>query len=317
MDTLRPKGSTTPGHGGRDDAGRNERRAIAKSTLEIIEAGHYTVGEVEHDIRPQLDAMLSGTRYYAPDSPLSRWPQPTSTSDHTRRQTTEISLVEISTLEGAHLLSSTPDTSPEGTRRRVGVLNFACAKYPGGGFQLGARAQEESIARSSTLYSSLISSTGEKFYDLHKKDPKGGYYSHAMIFSPDVTVFRTDSGKLIDPLQIDVVTSPAVNARVVRQTSNGHGTGEAEEFKIGEVMAERMARILFLFERHGIKDLVLGSFGTGAFQNKISVVAPIWAELLVAPGARFSNSFDRVTFAILGHPTFVEFSEAFQQRVTE
>jgi len=194
------------------------------------------------------------------------------------------------------------------------VLNFASAKNPGGGFQSGAQAQEESIARSSTLYPSLVSSAGEKFYAPHKKDPKGGYYSHAMIFTPNVTVFRTDSGKLIDPIQIDVVTSAAVNAGVARRTLNGQVAGEAEEVKIGKVMKERMGRILFLFEKHGIKDLILGSFGTGVFKNKVSLIAAIWAELLVAPGARFSNSFDRVVFGILGHPTFVEFRDAFEER---
>ena len=45
-------------------------------------------------------------------------------------------------------------------------------------------------------------------------------------------------------------------------------------------MKERMIRIPLLFEKHDVRDLVLGSFGTGAFQNKISIVASIWAELL-------------------------------------
>jgi len=110
-----------------------------------------------------------------------------------------------------------------------------------------------------------------------------------------------------------VVTSAAVNAGVVRRTPDGQTAGEAEEVKIGEVMKERMGRILFLFEKHDIKDIVLGSFGTGAFKNRVSVVAAIWAELLAAPGARFENSFDRVVFAILGHRTFVEFRDIFEE----
>lgn len=313
-DISKPEGSKSQKPKNPGDAGRTERRAIAKSTLEIIEARSYTTGEVKYDIRPQLEAMLSGTRYYAADSLLSLWPQPTSTSNSARERATEISIVEISTLQGASLLASTPYTSPEETRRKVGVLNFASAKNPGGGFQNGAQAQEESIARSSTLYPSLICSTGEKFYGPHKKDPKGGYYSHATIFSPDVVVFRTDSGELIKPVQIDVVTSAAVNAGVARRTLSGQVAGEAEEVKIGKVMKERMGRILFLFERNGIRDVVLGSFGTGVFQNKVSLVAAIWAELLVAPGARFTNSFDRVVFAILGHQTFVEFKDSFEER---
>ena len=313
-DTSKPKGSMISKPEGPGDANRNERRAIAKSTLEIIEAGHYAIEGVEHDIRPQLDTMLSGTRYYAPDSLLSLWQQPSSASNLSRDRATEISIVEISTLEGASILSSTSYTSPEETRRRVGVLNFASAKHPGGGFQSGAQAQEESIARSSTLYPSLTCSTGEKFYPPHKKDPKGGYYSHAMIFSPDVTVFRTDSGNFIEPFHIDVVTSAAVNAGVVRRTLHGQVAGEAEEVKIGNVMKERMGRILFLFEKHGVKDIVLGSFGTGVFQNNVSLVAAIWAQLLIAPGARFANSFDRVVFAILGRSTFEEFKDTFEER---
>lgn len=299
---------------GMGDAGRNGRRALAESTLKIIEAGRYGVGDVKYDLRPRLDAMMSGTRFYAADSLLSLWQQPTPVGNSTRDRATEISIVEISTLGGASILSSTPYVSPEEPRRRVGVLSFASAKNPGGGFRNGAQAQEESIARSSTLYPSLISSTGGKFYGPHKKDPKGGYYSHAMIFSPDVTVFRTDSGELIAPIEIDVVTSAAVNAGVARRTLHGQVAGEAEEVKIGRVMKERMGRVLFLFERHGIKDLVLGSFGTGVFQNKVSLVAAIWAELLTAPGARFANSFDRVTFAILGSSTFEEFKDSFEER---
>lgn len=313
-DSSEPEESKLSKPKGRGGAARNERRALADSTLEIIEAGHYLVGGVEHDIRLQLDTMISGTRYYAADSLLSQWQRPTPASKLARERATEISIVEISTLEGANVLSSTPYASPKEPRRRVGVLNFASAKKPGGGFRSGAQAQEESIARSSTLYQSLISPTGHKFYAPHNKDPKGGYYSHAMIFSPDVVVFRTDSGDLIAPVEIDVVTSAAVNAGVARRTLHGQVAGEAEEVKIGRSMRERMGRILFLFEEHGIKDLVLGSFGTGVFKNKVSLVAAIWAELLTAPGARFANSFDRVMFAILGRSTFEEFGGAFEER---
>ena len=155
-DNPEPEGSKQPKPQYLGGAARNERRALAESTLEIIETGHYTVGNIEHDIQPQLDTMLSGTRYYAADSLLSQWKSPTSTSRFSRERATEISIVEISTLEGATILSSVPYSSPEEPRRRIGVLNFASAKHPGGGFRGGSQAQEESIARSSTLYKSQI-----------------------------------------------------------------------------------------------------------------------------------------------------------------
>ena len=87
---------------GSGDAARNERRAIVKSTLEVVEDGQYhTVEGAEHDIRPQSSAMLSGTRYCPPDSLLAHWPQP-PTGEYKSKKATEISIVEISTLEGAN-----------------------------------------------------------------------------------------------------------------------------------------------------------------------------------------------------------------------
>ena len=43
---------------------------------------------------------------------------------------------------------------------KVGVLNFASAKNPGGGFLNGAMAQEESLAASGGLYRTLTPHEG-------------------------------------------------------------------------------------------------------------------------------------------------------------
>ena len=77
---------------------------------------------------------------------------------------------------------------------KIGILNFASAKHPGGGFLSGAQAQEESLARSSTLYPSLASETAEPFYTMHRHDPQAGYYSHSIIYSPNVLLLRDDEG---------------------------------------------------------------------------------------------------------------------------
>jgi len=170
--------------------------------------------------------------------------------------------------------------------------------------------RKESIARSSSLYPSLLTDNGQKFYTFHKKDPRSGYYSHAMIYSPGVQLFRSDRGDWVEPLEVDVLTSPAVNAGIVRQSHKNMLTPDSIESRIAAHMKERMGRILYLFEMQGVKNLVLGSFGTGVFKNNVDVVARIWAELL---NARFKNSFDRVVFAIIGKSTFEEFEKVFQE----
>ncbi|THG94680.1 hypothetical protein EW026_g6836 [Hermanssonia centrifuga] len=232
-----------------------------------------------------------------------------SAGDRPTNPPARITLCEVSTLEGARLLAN--DHAGKPSLPKIGILNFASAKKVGGGFRSGAQAQEESIARSSTLYPSLMTRVAQEFYTHHNKDPKGGYYSHAMVYSPNVVLFRDDQGGWVEPLTVDVLTSPAVNAGVVRQTLRGRVSGDAEEERITKVMKERMARILFLFETQGVKNIVLGSFGTGVFRNDVPTVADLWGQLLLEKDTRFQQSFDQVMFAVLGRQTFEQFETVF------
>lgn len=288
----------------------NDRRAllkkIADETIKAIETG-FDLNGISYNLRDRTEASKRRTRYFAPESLLSTWSKtPITAPPLIQLPPTDISILEISTLAGARYLT-TKATQPH----KIGILNFASAKKPGGGFLNGAQAQEESIARSSTLYPTLLTKTSETFYTSHSHNPKGGYYSHAMIYSPGVLLFRDDDGGWLEPLEVDVLTSPAVNAGVVRKTVNGKLMPAATEERINKVMAERMGRILFLFEKEGVRSIVLGSFGTGVFQNNVDAVAQLWADLLTGPGARFGCAFERVVFAILGRKTFVDFKNAF------
>lgn len=139
-----------------------------------------------------------------------------------------------------------------------------------------------------------------------------------MIYSPSVLVFRNDAGGWIDPYEIDVLTSPAVNAGVVRQKrqqalqkEQNADSESVMEDKIRATMKERMARLLYLFEVQGVRNLVLGSFGTGVFKNSVDMVVDLWAELLVGEKARFGRSFERVVFGVLGNGTYVKFADRF------
>ncbi|KAF7981797.1 hypothetical protein HWV62_31895 [Athelia sp. TMB] len=288
---------------------RDVARRIAEESLAAIEHGFYTIPESDpdtsYDLATTVNLMNSRTAFYAADSTLSTWAS--AAEQYSTAEATSISIVQTSAIEGTRTLVAELNGS-----RRVGVLNFASAKNPGGGFLGGARAQEETLARSSTLYRSLMTPTAQKFYTSHKANPKAGFYSHAMVFSPHVVFFRADDGTWIAPFEVDVLTSPAVNAGRARMTIHDVPPPADVEEKIEAVMRERMARLLFLFFRRGIKDIVLGSFGTGAFRNDVAMVAKIWADLLTNEGAPFKTAFSRVVFAIIDAKTFNTFKETFE-----
>lgn len=284
--------------------GRTSRKNMATETQNAIKEGWYTANGVRHNIEQNTKDAKLNAKYYSPASLLSSWSHSTSPTS----QVTDISILEISTLQGARFLATTRQP-----QEKIGILNFASAMNPGGGWLSGAQAQEESIARASNLVETLTTHSSRQFYTLHNqntKDPKHGLYSHAMIYSPHILLFRDDEGRWTDPLEVDVLTSAAVNAGVLRAS---HGDPEGLEELIESQMKERMARILFLFESRGTQNLVLGSFGTGVFKNSVEMVARIWADLLAVPNARFKTSFARIVFAIIGKETFTKFSEIFQQ----
>lgn len=172
----------------------------------------------------------------------------------------------------------------------VAVLNFASARNPGGGYVNGAQAQEEALCRASALYSCLLRVPG--FYAHHRaeRDP---FYSHRVIHSPAVPVFRADSGTLLDqPFRAGFLTSPAPNAGVIARTM------PERTAEIGPVLDERAGRVLEVAVAHGYRRLVLGAWGCGVFQNDPAVVAASFAALL-GPGGRFARAVDEVVFAVL------------------
>ncbi len=90
------------------------------------------------------------------------------------------------------------------------ALNFANGIHPGGGFLHGARAQEETICRSSALYSTL---DGDRMYSAHRQRPRSDSSDWA-IYSPDVPVFRSDDGTELEvPWLLSVVTCAALTLR--------------------------------------------------------------------------------------------------------
>ncbi|SJL05058.1 uncharacterized protein ARMOST_08430 [Armillaria ostoyae] len=268
---------------------KNTNATIANETLHCIDFGGHTV-DAKY-MRSKLRDATDGAQYY-PKSSFSDW----------QTGSVKVLLRQWSTLEAVEKLHLDPEVS---TTKRIGVLNFANPTSPGGEFRLGGEGQEESIARSSTLYPTLTTKHTKEYYEQHSSSD--GFATHAMIYSPSVIVFRKDNGDWIKPLEVDVVTCSPVDATKARKAWNASMRTLRDDIK--KTMRERMGHILYLFEKKRIRYLILGSFGADV-GNDVGMVADIWADLIIRENARFGHSFDQVVFAVPDKGEFAKFQSA-------
>lgn len=272
---------------------RATRAVVAKETLEIIEKGFYRneMGETV-SIKDETEFAVKNSEQFRPeDFPENLELQKTASA-------TLMEVTDETTLEAAKRICRADETA------NPFVLNFASAKNPGGGFLGGAEAQEESLARSSSLYASLTANFEMYEYNRHRSTP---FYSDYMIYSPLIPVFRNDDGSLIDkPYLVSFLTSPAVNAGVVKQK-------QPDKIDLIEhVNRERARKFLWIANQKAHKTLILGAWGCGVFQNDPAMIAAIFRDLLKG---EFANCFETVVMAIYDRTAtknvYNAFSEAF------
>ncbi|PJJ60981.1 TIGR02452 family protein [Hymenobacter chitinivorans] len=255
---------------------REHRQQLARLTLEALDTGRYhTSSGTEVSIEAWQHAAVSGSLLYRPADAEAVGQEPGLSSN----TPAEVRVYQATTLEAATRLSR--------EFNRVGVLNFASARNPGGGFLGGSQAQEESLARSSGLYPCQL-----QFPEMYQHNAHlNGLYSDYAIYSPGVPVLLDDAGHwLPEPYRVDIITSPAVNAGALRRNS--------PELlpELEPTMRRRIRQVLGLALRHGCEALVLGAWGCGVFGNDPAQVARLFAEVLLEPSWR--NSFRRIDFAI-------------------
>lgn len=172
------------------------------------------------------------------------------------------------------------------------VMNFANAHKAGGGFRLGANAQEEALCRCSTLYASITSPEAAEMYR-YNNTHISAVESDYMLLSPEVCVFRDEHcGLLEQPFTAAVITLPAPNKR-------GAAVFASKKL-ITETMTRRIRIMLHIAAKHGYRQLVLGAWGCGAFGNSPEDVSGYFKSVLI--GEEYGRCFDRVVFAVYGKP---------------
>ena len=256
-------------------------------TAAILRDGGYQASNGTWvDIQPDIRLSVANTVEYPPWSNVTGEPEQPYVSS----------------------ISVHPDTVLSAGRRLaalgpVAALNFASASHPGGGFQIGVRGQEESIACASGLFACL---EHQPMYEWHRTQADA-MHSDYIIYSPDVPVFRGEDGQLLQmPWRLSILICPAVNARLLAQQAWGRLPD------IPPVMRERTRKVLAVAVRHGHTRLVLGAWGCGVFGIDSHVIAEIFRDLLTTT---FSGAFEQVVFAIADRAvddTIKQFRQAFE-----
>lgn len=188
------------------------------------------------------------------------------------------------------------------------VMNFANSVTPGGGFLYGARAQEESLCRASTLYASIRSEPAMEMYRYNRRNPSP-VDSDYMLLSPNVCVFRSADGELLDePYSVSVFTIPAPNKRGLARL--------APQEELNRVMTDRLRKFLLAAARYGYRNLVLGAWGCGAFGHDAAAVAGYFYHLFFEEN--LTEYFGTVVFAILRNQDKLgAFAQIFGSEITD
>ncbi|MBQ5840546.1 MAG: TIGR02452 family protein, partial [Clostridia bacterium] len=223
----------------------------------------------------------------------------------TRYATTETGCANIDCVDLAELLTA--------RGYNPAILNLASAKRPGGGYDQGFAAQEESLCQMSNLSLSLYQYANPNRIKCVRDSgvptrclgyPLDRHFGG--IYTPSVTFFRHNRTRYFalreTPFRCDVMTVAALsfNGRtafsgveeISFRADDGGFTPEGEA-----IMLDKIRTIFRMAVEHGKDALVLGAFGCGAYCLPSADVAALFRRVLDEP--EFAGKFRLVTFAIL------------------
>lgn len=255
-------------------------KGVAKETIAISDRGGYHAPSGAWvSLEAAHRSALDGTLLYTPDDLAQLYANLTPSGGQTRHS---VEVVEGTTQEVAMSL-----VKDQGVDDLV-LLDFASARNVAGGFVRGAKAQEEDLARCSTLYRCL--QKHPTYYERNRAQDSLLYTDH-IIYSPRVPFFRASGRDLLEvPYQASVITAPAPNSgQYLRQYPD-------RASHVDVALRQRAAYVLAIARDRCHETLLLGAWGCGVFMNDPARVAAAFADALDAP--ELQGAFRRVVFGI-------------------
>jgi uncharacterized protein (TIGR02452 family) len=233
-----------------------------------------------------------------------------------------VRIITTDTLTAAHILTypfkhGDSETKPSKKAPNVCILNMASPLRPGGGVLTGATSQEEFLCARTTLLPSLQ----ESYYRLPEL---GG------IWSPDILVFFNSlplgdaNGELgpSDRYWVDVISAGML--RFPELEGDEDETKRLSK-KDRSIVENKMRAVLRIAAQKGVKKLVLGAWGCGAYGNPVFDIAQAWKRVL--DGTTMSNNkkgkaepeiwpgVEEVIFAISSRTLAANFAQAFDKKI--
>ena len=255
----------------RDKLARMARETVEATTWEEYEAVYGTTVPLHEELNEMSTRLFKPEDFIEIDRSGSSF------------NITDITVTNIDVMSAAKQISDMQISSDN--LPHIGILNFASATHPGGGFLRGANAQEEAIARSTALYKSLMEVPEYYLYNRDMRDP---IYSNDIIYTYSCPVIRdTDENLTAEVWPVDICTCAAPNLSRL----------ETPPDNIRDILKYRMTCILRSFASNDCYNIVLGAWGCGVFKNDPVMVSELFKELL--DSEEFTNLFKIVIFAIL------------------
>lgn len=194
------------------------------------------------------------------------------------------------------------------------ILNMASDKKAGGGYAFGKKAQEESLCRRTLLYHCLDDYCRKEYSPKSKKKwyPLG---SDNIIYSPKVLTIRDVNNNLLK--EEEYYTCSYISCAALRHPEvDGDYLKSSKDAK---TMLNKWKAVLRVAAFHKHKNIVLSSWGSGAFGNPPQHIGELLYQLLYND-KEFENAFEHVFIAILdpylNTQNFKVYSEIFQPAET-